>query len=139
MITNNYRKKFDTAGQYTNLDSLLEHIKNNPLLTYEKIFSSFAMLLAIEKISTKEHNSWYDSITFQNLLIDAKIEIDKALNHQYMHCYITSKILLAVQYHIEDVTIACTEWATTLELYDVVCREIDEILDEKWKYQIHLM
>jgi hypothetical protein len=43
-----------------------------------------------------------------------------------------------VQYHIEDVTIACTEWATTLELYDVVCQEIDEILNEEWTYQVHL-
>ncbi len=127
------RKKFATAGSYATLDSLLEHIRNNPLRDYEKTFSSFGMLLAIEDFSREENNSWYESIAFQELLVDAKKEIDQALNHQEIHTHITSKILSAVQYHIEDVTIACTEWATTLELYEVVGREIDEVLRKDWK------
>ena len=93
---------------------------------------SYIMLLAAKSIENSDYRE--GALAVLNKIAFTKAELDSAMCHTRPTIDVTSDILLSTQKFVDEATIPCTEWPTSLEVVEKVFLEAKKYADvKKWE------
>lgn len=114
---------FGAVSAHHDLDGVLAFIRG---LTYpsgnEPVNAAAYGMALVAALNVKAGSSFYEGRATLDQLSRAKAELDIALGHDVVAVGVTGNLLTAAQRYVDSAIVPCTEWASTEEIFEVVCR-----------------